>query len=108
MSRQHKEMLSLLARTDCQQTLLTSLSAQAPALASLFSLDQSEMCAGGGLQQDVCHTDGGAPLVCQAQSGRWTVVGLLTWALGCDAGADQSPGVFLNINNVMDWIISVQ
>ena len=62
-----------------------------------------------GPGQDVCQADGGAPLVCRAQSGRWTVVGLLTWSLGCQADpqSQHSPGVFLNIANVMDWIISV-
>ena len=54
--------------------------------------------------QDVCVADGGAPLVCRAESGRWTVVGVLTWSVDCEA----SPGVFLNIATVRDWITSVQ
>ena len=111
--RQHKEMLTLVDQDQCHQTLASSLAARDPHLAQAFSLDQSEICAGvgegEGAGQDVCQADGGAPLVCRAQSGRWTVVGLLTWSLGCQAGpqSQHNPGVFLSIAHVMDWVISV-
>ena len=102
--RQHKEMLSLVARDHCHQTLASSLSARAPHLGQTFALHQSELCAGGGDGGDVCQADGGAPLVCKAPSGRWSLVGLLTWALP----GQHNPGVFLNVAHLMDWIISVQ
>ena len=112
--RQHKEMLSLVGRDRCQQVLASSLSALEPGLGQTFALHQSEMCAGGGEGgpgQDVCQADGGAPLVCRAESGRWTLVGLLTWSLGCHSGLSLSqpgPGVFLSIEAVSHWILSVQ
>ena len=102
--RQHKEMLSLVEHSQCHQTLASSLSARDPHLAQSFALDQSEICAGEGPGQDVCQADGGAPLVCRATSGRWTLVGLLAWSLNCHG----SPGVFLSIASVADWINSVQ
>jgi len=104
---QHKVMVSLMAHQTCQQTLTDFLSAREPALADLFSLDPSEVCAGQGPHQDVCQTEEGAPLVCQSQSGRWTLVGMMTWTLGCNGGAGETPGVFLNIANVLDWIVSI-
>ena len=120
--RQHKEMLSLLSRDRCQQTLASSLSTLDPGLGQTFALHQSEICAGagegdgegggeGGGGQDVCQADGGAPLVCEAQSGRWTLVGLLTWSLSCHSTntlSQPGPGVFLSIESVSHWILSVQ
>jgi len=105
---QHKVMVSLLGQEICQQMITDFLSARNPALADLFSLDQSEVCGGRGPEQDVCQTEEGAPLVCQSQSGKWTLVGMLTWTLGCDGGAQETPGVFLDIANVLDWIVSIQ
>ena len=36
----------------------------------------AEFCAGGEIGHDSCKGDGGAPLVCEAEDGRWHVVGL--------------------------------
>ena len=39
----------------------------------------------------------------QAQSGRWTVVGLVTWGVGC--GSD-TPGVYAKVASFRNWINS--
>ena len=44
-----------------------------------FQLHPSEVCAGGEVGKDACTGDGGSPLVCQAQSGRWTVGETRDW-----------------------------
>ena len=37
----------------------------------------------------------------QAQSGRWTVVGLVTWGIGC---ATDVPGVYAKLSYFRNWI----
>merc|ERR1711879_646079 len=64
-------------------------------------VDSSEICAGGEIGKDACTGDGGSPLVCQAQSGRWTVVGLVSWGIGC---ASELPGVYVDVAHYRDWI----
>jgi serine protease 7 (enterokinase)/suppressor of tumorigenicity protein 14 len=39
--------------------------------------------------------------VCQAKSGRWTVVGLVTWGVGC---ASHVPGVYARVSEFQSWI----
>ena len=68
-----------------------------------FQLHQSEICAGGEIGKDACTGDGGSPLVCQAQSGRWTVVGLVSWGIGC---ASELPGVYVRVSHFQNWINS--
>ena len=41
-----------------------------------FNVKPGEFCAGGEIGHDSCKGDGGAPLVCEAEDGRWHVVGL--------------------------------
>merc|ERR1711913_106079 len=53
------------------------------------------------IPKDACTGDGGSPLVCQAQSGRWTVVGLVSWGIGC---ASDLPGVYVDIAHYRNWI----
>lgn len=47
--------------------------------------------------------DGGAGLVCQANS-MWYVVGLVAWGIGC--GSVNVPGVYINVTNYISWIQS--
>merc|ERR1712226_688334 len=56
-----------------------------------FSSDSTE-----APKKDACTGDGGSPLVCQGQSGRWTVVGLVTWGVGC---ASDVPGVYARMSH---------
>merc|ERR1712217_534651 len=48
-----------------------------------LNLHDGEICAGGEAGKDTCNGDGGSPLVCQAVSGRWHVVGLVSWGIDC-------------------------
>ena len=69
-----------------QPLLQAALNQQRSGTGNRFELHSSEVCAGGEVGKDACTGDGGSPLVCQAQSGRWTVVGLVTWGVGCPSG----------------------
>ncbi|XP_057336402.1 phenoloxidase-activating factor 2-like, partial [Microplitis mediator] len=71
-------------------------------LGQAFILDKvSFMCAGGEIGKDACTGDGGAPLVCQSSTQQWSVVGLVSWGIGC---AQDVPGVYVNVVNYLPWI----
>merc|ERR1712077_176558 len=95
--------LSLIPAAQCEAKLKLALNARKPGTGDRFQLDSSEICAGGEIGKDACTGDGGSPLVCQAQSGRWTVVGLVTWGIGC---ASHLPGVYVDLYQFRDWINS--
>jgi len=98
---QHKVDLPLVENNSCNNKLKNALNAQRAGSGNRFSLSQSEICAGGQVGKDACTGDGGSPLVCQGQSGRWTVVGLVTWGVGC---ASDVPGVYARMSHFTQWI----
>jgi len=100
---QHKVDLPLVDDFSCNSALKRALNSKKPGAGDRFQLDSSEICAGGEIGKDACTGDGGSPLVCQAASGRWTVVGLVTWGIGC---ASHLPGVYVDLYQFRDWINS--
>jgi len=68
-------------------------------------LNAGEICAGGEKGKDTCSGDGGSPLVCQAVSGRWHVVGLVSWGIGC--GVEGRPAIYTNVHEYLDFIYSI-
>lgn len=64
-----------------------------------------EICAGAEEGKDACKGDGGSPLVCQAVSGRWHVVGMVSWGIGC--GEADRPAVYTNVHEYLDFIYSL-
>ena len=101
---QHKLNLPLVEAARCEANLSHALNNQSEGVGDQFVLSPSEVCAGGD-QQDACTGDGGSPLVCQALSGRGTVVGLVTWGVGCGG---EVPGVYVDIAQARDWIVRVR
>nr|XP_022319040.1 uncharacterized protein LOC111121867 isoform X2 [Crassostrea virginica] len=66
------------------------------------ALTSSMFCAGyvkGGV--DTCQGDSGGPLVCKV-NGKYTVLGATSWGRGC--GDPNSPGVYTNVKNHLQWI----
>eukprot|EP00091_Calanus_sinicus_P002376 TRINITY_DN12413_c0_g1_i1.p2 TRINITY_DN12413_c0_g1~~TRINITY_DN12413_c0_g1_i1.p2 ORF type:complete len:123 (-),score=22.06 TRINITY_DN12413_c0_g1_i1:145-489(-) len=98
---QHKVDIPLVDSNTCNQKLKTALNNQRRGVGDRFSLSSSEICAGAEVGKDACTGDGGSPLVCQAQSGRWTVMGLVTWGVGC---ASDVPGVYARVSHFRNWI----
>jgi len=98
---QHKVDLPLVDDSTCNVKLKSALNQQKSGQGNRFSLSRSEICAGGEVGKDACTGDGGSPLVCQAKSGRWTVVGLVTWGVGC---ASHVPGVYARVSEFQRWI----
>ncbi|XP_044729322.1 phenoloxidase-activating factor 2-like [Chrysoperla carnea] len=78
---------------------------QSTQLGQGFTLDRNSfICAGGNLNEDACTGDGGSPLVCELTTGQWTVVGLVSWGVGC--GQPKIPGVYVNVAHFLPWIQS--
>merc|ERR1712020_334686 len=99
--KQKKVSLPLVEDSRCNSNLKVALNNQRQGTGNRFQLHSSEVCAGGEIGKDACTGDGGSPLVCQSDTGRWTVVGLVTWGVGC--GSD-TPGVYANVGYFRNWI----
>ena len=99
--RQHKLDLPLVDTASCNTRLKRALNDLESGEGDIFAVDESEICAGGEPGKDTCKGDGGAPVVCEALSGRWTAVGLVSWGISCDTGL---PAVYTRISYFRDWI----
>lgn len=97
----HKVDIPLVPSGPCNTNLRGALNAQRSGSGNRFQISDSEVCAGGEEGKDACTGDGGSPLVCQSNTGRWTVVGLVTWGVGC---ASDVPGVYAKISHFTKWI----
>lgn len=74
-----------------------------PSIGPNYNLDMTSwLCAGGEPGKDACSGDGGAPLVCEGSDGRFAVVGLVAWGLGC--GQQNVPGVYVNVPSYVSFI----
>ncbi|KAL0808582.1 hypothetical protein ABMA28_013024 [Loxostege sticticalis] len=73
-------------------------------LGRLFELHRSFMCAGGEAGKDTCKGDGGSPLVCpmEYEPDRYVQAGMVAWGIGC--GEDGTPGVYVDVSVMRDWI----
>jgi len=65
------------------------------------TVGRGQICALGDDQQDACQGDSGGPLVRKA-NGRQTVVGLVSYGMGC--GLADTPGVYVDLRSYIDWI----
>merc|ERR1712156_996336 len=101
---QHKVDVPIVDDYKCNLALKRALNRKEQGVGDRFQLHQSEVCAGTETGKDACTGDGGSPLVCQAQSGRWTVVGLVAWGIGCGS---HVPGVYTNVHHYKQWINSI-
>ncbi|XP_056382549.1 ovochymase-2-like [Hyla sarda] len=65
-------------------------------------------------QKDACQGDSGGPFLCQRSHGRWVLVGVTSWGLGCARKWAEnafnppekrgSPGVFTDIQRILSWL----
>lgn len=47
--------------------------------------------------------DSGGPLMYQLPSGRWTVIGVVSWGVRC--GEASHPGLYTRVDRYLEWIL---
>ncbi|OXA51279.1 Transmembrane protease serine 11B-like protein [Folsomia candida] len=64
---------------------------------------QRMMCAGfKEAGKDSCKGDSGGPLIAEKRTQLWELIGAVSWGESC--AAKNSPGVYLRINEVEQWV----
>ncbi|XP_047537458.1 venom protease-like [Vanessa atalanta] len=68
------------------------------------SIFNETLCAGGkDGGRDACQGDSGGPLMYQMSSGRWAVVGVVSWGVRC--GEPSHPGLYARVDQYLEWIL---
>lgn len=68
------------------------------------SIFDENICAGGHEGgKDACQGDSGGPLMYQMSSGRWAVIGVVSWGLRC--GEPNHPGLYARVESYLEWIV---
>uniref|UniRef100_A0A2M3ZLZ4 Putative serine protease n=1 Tax=Anopheles braziliensis TaxID=58242 RepID=A0A2M3ZLZ4_9DIPT len=71
----------------------------------MIVLDKGHLCAGGNSKTAHCHGDSGGPLQYISDSNRFVLQGVVSFGVKT-CGTKVAPGVFANVSNYIDWIIT--
>jgi len=67
--------------------------------------ERTMLCAGYAEgMKGACRGDSGSPLQCLSPSGRWKLIGLVSFAFGC--ARPKKPNVYTKVAAYLDWIKS--
>ncbi|KAL1492643.1 hypothetical protein ABEB36_010872 [Hypothenemus hampei] len=70
----------------------------------LQRITEFNLCAAGyDGGKDSCQGDSGGPLMYQLKNGRWVMIGIVSWGIGC--GNKGSPGIYTRVDKYIPWII---
>ena len=74
---------------------------------SILPTDQSRLVFTGYQEggRDSCDGDSGGPLSVRLEDGRWYIVGVVSWGIGC--GEVNQPGVMVRLSKYTQWIQSI-
>jgi len=92
-----KAEVPIISNNECQKRI------QEAGLAPYSVIPDIMLCAGykkGG--KDSCQGDSGGPLVVQREDGRFNLVGVVSWGVGC--GRENLPGVYARVSEFRNWI----
>nr|API81377.1 venom toxin [Hemiscorpius lepturus] len=67
----------------------------------LVNITNNMICAGEE-GKDACAGDGGGPLMLQSRGGKWIVIGLVSFGVGC--GESGYPGVYTSVPKYLHWL----
>ncbi|XP_041983069.1 venom protease-like [Aricia agestis] len=68
------------------------------------SVFNETICAGGREGgKDACQGDSGGPLMYQMSSGRWVIIGVVSWGVRC--GEPDHPGLYTRVDRYLEWIL---
>ncbi|CAL4096333.1 unnamed protein product, partial [Meganyctiphanes norvegica] len=65
-------------------------------------LDATTLCAGGGLNMDVCRGDSGGPLVLREGVEKEQEIGIVSAGIGC--GDPNFPGIYTRTDAYINWL----